>query len=98
MEVVRLMRFSIPPRFHRLTRLLVALALVPALTLSAMARQARTGASVRVTAHDEAERAVAAVIVELKRNGAVVTKMTTDEKGVAEFANVAPGTYEVVIS
>ncbi|HKP10688.1 MAG TPA: carboxypeptidase regulatory-like domain-containing protein, partial [Blastocatellia bacterium] len=75
-----------------------ALALVLALPFSLMAQQVRAGATVRVTTHDEAEKAVAAVLVELKRNGATVTKATTDDKGVAEFTNVAAGTYEVVVS
>ena len=71
---------------------------MPSLAFSMMARQAPAGARLRVTAHDEAERAVAAVVVELKRGSAVVMKTTTDDKGIAEFANVAPGTYEVVVS
>lgn len=98
MEVVTLMQFFRSPRFHQWTRSLTSLALVLALAMSAMAAQARAGATVRVTAHDEAEQAVAAVVVELKRGGTIVTKTTTDEKGVVEFTNVAPGTYEVVIS
>ena len=73
-------------------RALVVLALVPSLAFSVMARQAPAGARLRVTAHDEAERAVAAVVVELKRGSAIVMKTTTDDKGIAEFANVAPGT------
>src|SRR5918911_196442 len=92
------MLFFIPPRLHKLTRVLMALALVPALAFGAMAGQARVGARLRVTAHDEAERAVAAVVVVLKRGDAVVMKTTTDDKGVAEFVGVVPGTYEVVIS
>src|SRR5205085_6632380 len=92
------MQFFIPPCLHPLTRALVVLALMPSLAFSMMARQAPAGARLRVTAHDEAERAVAAVVVELKRGSAVVIKMTTDDKGIAEFANVAPGTYEVVVS
>ncbi len=74
------------------------LALVPSLAFGAIAQQARTGARLRVTTHDEAERAVTAVVVELKRGGVVVTKATTDDKGVADLTNVAPGTYDVVVS
>jgi Carboxypeptidase regulatory-like domain len=98
MEVFIFMQSLRPPRLHELTRLLTALALALALSFSAMARQTRAGATLRVTTHDEAEQAVAAVVVELKRGGATVTKTATDEKGVAEFTNVAPGTYEVVVS
>ena len=76
----------------------MALALVPSLAFGVMARQARTGARLRVTARDEADRAVTAVVVELKRGGGAVMKTATDDKGVADFANVAPGTYEVVVS
>src|SRR5947209_9383654 len=92
------MRFFIPPRLHKLTRTVTALALVLALAVSVTARQVRPGASLRVTTHDDAGQAVAAVMVELKRSGALVVKMTTDEKGIAGFTDVAPGTYEVVIS
>jgi hypothetical protein len=98
MKVVTLMQFFASPRLHKLTRSLTALALVLALPFSVIARQVRPGASLRVTAHDEAEQPVAAVIVELKAGGKIVIKATTDEKGVAEFANLAPGTYEVVVS
>ena len=92
------MQFCSSPRLRRLTRPLTALALVLALPFSLIAQQTRTGATVRVTTHDEAEKAVAAVAVELKRGGVAVTRTITDEKGVAEFTNVAPGTYEVVVS
>jgi hypothetical protein len=92
------MQFCSSPRFRKLTRAFTALALALALPFSVMAQSARPGATVRVTTHNEAEQPVAAVAVELKRNGTVVAKAMTDEKGVAEFANVAPGTYEVVIS
>src|SRR5436305_13344548 len=98
MKVLTLMQFFNSPRLHTLTRSLTALALVLALSFSVMAQQVRSGATMRVTTHDEAEQAVAAVVVELKLGGAVVSKTTTDGRGVAEFTNVAPGTYEVAIS
>ncbi|HKQ06781.1 MAG TPA: TonB-dependent receptor [Blastocatellia bacterium] len=98
MDVVTPMLCFIPPYLRKLTRALVVLALVPALGFSVIARQARSTASLRVTAHDEADRAVTAVVVELKRGDAVVIKTATDEKGVAEFRNLAPGTYDVFIS
>src|SRR3954451_4480963 len=98
MEVVIPMLYFIPPYLRKLSWALVVLALVPALGFSVIARQARSTASLRVTAHDEADRAFAAVVVELKRGDAVVIKTATDEKGVAEFRNLAPGTYDVFIS
>src|SRR5438128_10166940 len=98
MKVVTLMQFFSSPRLHTLTRSLTALALVLALSFSVLAQQVRSGATMRVITHDEAEQAVAAVVVELKRNGTVISKTITDEKGLAEFTNIAPGTYEVVTS
>src|ERR1051326_5966779 len=98
MEVVTLMQLLHSLRFHKLTRSIMVLALVLAFAFSTLAQQVRTGASVRVTTRDEADKAVAAVVVELKRNGATVIKTTTSEKGEAEFTDVAPGSYEVVIS
>src|SRR2546423_12104532 len=98
MKVLTLMQFFSPPRLHTFTRTLMALGLVLALSFSVIAQQVRSGATMRVITHDEAEQAVAAVVVELKRNGTVVSKTTTDEKGIAEFTNIAPGTYEVVTS
>jgi Carboxypeptidase regulatory-like domain len=98
MKVVTLMQFFSSPRLHTLTRSLTALPLVLALSFSVLAQQVRAGATMRVITHDEAEQAVAAVVVELKRNGTVISKTTTNEKGIAEFTNIAPGTYEVVTS
>ena len=49
----------------------------------------------RVTARDEADQPVAAVRLELKRAGAVITSTVTNEAGEAEFATVAAGNYEV---
>lgn len=74
----------------------VALSLV--LSLNALALQSISGASVRITTHDESEKPVAAVVVELKLNGAVVAKTTTNEKGEAEFSNLTPGIYAVSVS
>src|SRR5689334_22648627 len=92
------MQFRSSPHLYKLARSFTALALVLALPLSLLAGQARIGATVRVSTHDEAEQAVAAVTVELKRDGAVIAKATTNDKGLAEFNNVVPGSYEVVVS
>src|SRR5207237_7464196 len=98
MEVSTLMQWFHTLRFHKLARSVMGLALVLAFAVRTRAQQVRTGTSVRVTTRDEADKAVAAVVVELKRNGVIVIKATTSEKGEAEFTNVAPGTYEIVIS
>ena len=60
--------------------------------------QSRALGTIRVTAHDESEKPVAAVIVEVKLKGAVIHSAATNEKGEAEFANVAAGLYEVAAS
>ena len=68
------------------------------LSTGALAGQQRVAATVRVSANDEAGKAVAGVGVELKLKGAVVATLITNEKGEVEFSGVAPGTYEVVVS
>ncbi len=60
--------------------------------------QSRALGAIRVTTLDESENPVAAVVVELKLKGAVVHTAGTNEKGEAEFANVAVRTYEVAVS
>src|SRR5262249_10103088 len=65
---------------------------------SALAQQTRPNALVRVTASDESEKPLAGVEAQLKLNGTVVGTTTTNEKGEAEFVNIAPGTYEVVVA
>ena len=61
---------------------------------------AQQGASsvIRVTALDESDKPVAGVSVEVRLKGAVVGTATTNEKGEAELAKLAPGTYEVSVS
>src|SRR5262249_35898913 len=65
--------------------------------LSGHAQQV-SNVSIRVTATDESEKPVAGVVVELKLKGKLVSTSATDEKGEAEFANLLPGTYEVIVS
>ncbi|HEX8091141.1 MAG TPA: TonB-dependent receptor, partial [Blastocatellia bacterium] len=74
----------------------VSLALL--LATSVPGAHQRLAATVRVSTHDEAEKAVAGVRVELKLNGAVVATAITNEQGEAEFFGVAAGTYEVAVS
>ncbi|PYV88359.1 MAG: hypothetical protein DMG05_15700, partial [Acidobacteria bacterium] len=65
---------------------------------SIKASQSSPLATVRVRTHEEAGNPVAGVLVELKLEGSPVRSLTTSERGEAEFANLAPGTYEIVIS
>src|ERR1044071_3648641 len=85
-------------RFAELIRSVNAVALAFVLSLSAMAAQSRSTATVRITTHDESDKPVAAVVVELKLNGAVVATSKTNDNGEAEFSNVALGTYDVSVS
>ena len=68
------------------------------LSLTTVAQQTRPEATLHVTTADDKEQAVAAVQVQLKRAGAVVATVTTNEKGEATFPNLTPGIYEVVVS
>ena len=88
-------RISGPRSVSKLLPLL-AIALTLLFSISTFA-QTRAG-SIRVTAFDESEKPVAAVLVELKLKGSVVATTPTNEKGEAEFSNLAAGTYEVVVS
>jgi hypothetical protein len=89
--------FNSPP-VNRFFKSATAVCLALLLSMSASGGQQRRGATVRVSTNDEAGKAVAGVRVELKLNGAVAAAAATNEKGEAEFANVAPGTYEVAVS
>jgi hypothetical protein len=53
---------------------------------------------IRVTASDESDKPVAGVLVEAKLKGVVAATAVTNEKGEVAFQNLAPGTYEVVVS
>jgi hypothetical protein len=92
------MQFFGSSRFAKLIRTVNAVALALVLSLSAMAAQSRSAATIRITTHDESDKPVAAVVVELKLNGKVVTTAKTNENGEAEFSNVALGTYDVSVS
>ncbi|HYV05258.1 MAG TPA: carboxypeptidase regulatory-like domain-containing protein [Blastocatellia bacterium] len=76
---------------------LAALSLACLLAGNAIA-QSRALGGIRVTMHDESERPVAGVLVQLKSNGAAIHSVTSNEKGEVEFANVAAGVYEVAVS
>ncbi|HEX8184161.1 MAG TPA: carboxypeptidase regulatory-like domain-containing protein, partial [Blastocatellia bacterium] len=83
---------------NRLFKSVIAVSLALMLSAGALAQQARPGSTVRVTTQDEAEKAVAGVLVEIKLKGAVVVAATTNENGEAAFSSLAPGTYDVVVS
>jgi hypothetical protein len=74
------------------------LILILAFSGAAPAMQSRAYSSVRVTTFDESGKPVAGVTVELKQKGKAVSAATSDDKGKAEFLNIQPGAYEVVVS
>jgi Carboxypeptidase regulatory-like domain/TonB-dependent Receptor Plug Domain len=76
---------------------LITTLLLPCQTPEALARQARQ-VVLRVTAHDESDKPVPGVLVEVKGKNGVVATGSTNDKGEAEFPGIAPGTYEVVVS
>ena len=75
-----------------------AIALLMLCSFTGAAQPRRASATLRVTASEEADKPTAAVSVQLTAQGAVVGNATTNEKGVAEFVNLAPGTYAVAVS
>jgi hypothetical protein len=66
--------------------------------IRARATQSQNATLIRITVHDQADRPVADVTVELKRQGAPVSTATSDEKGEVVFKGVPPGTYQVAVS
>jgi len=52
----------------------------------------------RITATDESDKPVAGALVEAKLKGSVKGTAITNEKGEADFANLAAGTYEITVS
>src|SRR5436190_19540626 len=85
------------PRLHRylLPLIVICLSLNP--WAASFAQQARPGV-IRVTASDESDKPVVGVLVEVKFKGTVSATLVTNDKGEAEFANLVPGSYEVVVS
>jgi len=88
---------SKPPSISKLLSLLCAIVLSLPFSASVCAQQQRA-AVLRVSASDESDKPVAGALVEAKLKGLVTATATTTEKGEAEFANLATGTYEVVVS
>jgi hypothetical protein len=86
-----------PRAISRLLSLLCAIVVSPLFSASVCAQQTRT-AVLRVSATDESDKPVAGALIEAKLKGLVTATATTNEKGEAEFARLAPGTYEVVVS
>jgi len=52
----------------------------------------------RINTSNESDKPLAGVEAQLKSKGTVVRTITTNEKGDAEFVDIAPGTYEVAIT
>jgi hypothetical protein len=76
---------------NRIT-LSLAIAFFLALTPTGIAAQDPT---LRVVTRDETDKPVAAVNLELKRDGIVVARSVTNENGEAVFAKPGAGTYEI---
>src|SRR6266850_8236163 len=84
---------------HRLRKLLPLLAIASIFLLSVkIGAQPGRSAVIRVTALDESDKPVPGAVVEVKVKGSVVATTVTNERGEAEFAKLAPGTYAVAIS
>lgn len=80
-------------------KLLPLLATALSLLVYVIAVEAQTQTPpIRIAASDESDKPVSGVLVELKLKGTLVASASTDEKGEAAFANVAKGTYEIVVS
>lgn len=67
-------------------------------SFGALAQQPHSSAAVQVITNDEAGNPVTAVQVQLKLKGAIVSTATTSRNGETEFTNLAPGTYEVMVT
>lgn len=65
---------------------------------SAFAQQSRPAALVRISTNSESDKPLAGVQALLKLRGTVVARTLTNDKGEAEFVNLTPGTYEVVVT
>ncbi|HXU39420.1 MAG TPA: carboxypeptidase regulatory-like domain-containing protein, partial [Blastocatellia bacterium] len=84
------------PSFRITILPIVAIAL-SLLSSAAFGQQARAGV-VRVTASDETDKPVVGALVEVKLKGSVAASAVTNEKGEADFPNLLPGSYDVVVS
>jgi len=84
------------PRTRFLASLYVTL-LFLSFSSTAFASHARS-VVLRVTTTDESDKPVAGALVEAKLKGSIKATATTNEKGEAQFANLAAGTYEIAVS
>jgi hypothetical protein len=91
------MQWTSYPSLRRKLLSFAAIGLSLLLCGAGFAQQTRAGV-IRVTASDESDKPVAGVLVEVKLKGTVTATAVTNEKGEAEFANLSPGSYEVVVS
>ena len=90
------MQWTCGPRTRFLASLYVIF-LFLSFSSPAFARRARS-VVLRVTATDESDKPVAGALVEAKLQGSTKATAITNEKGEAEFANLAAGTYEIAVS
>src|SRR5262249_40791121 len=74
------------------TVVLLLVSITPAFSQSA------PNGKVKATTRDESDKPVAGVLVEVKKDNAVVSSGTSDEKGEVNLAGVPAGTYEIAVS
>jgi len=65
--------------------------------LTSLAQLYPSGARLHVLVHDESDQPISGADVQLKRRDMVMTTGTTNQKGEAEFAELASGTYELLV-
>jgi hypothetical protein len=75
------------------------LATITLLIISSLniAAQPSRSATIRVVTLNDSNQPISAVTVQIKLKGASVRTAATNEQGLAEFPNIAPGVYEVAI-
>jgi hypothetical protein len=76
---------------------IAAITLLIISSLNVAAQQSRS-ATISVITLNESNQPVSGVTVQIKLKGATVHTASTNEKGLAEFPNITPGTYEVAIA
>src|SRR5581483_9600556 len=89
------------PRYNRKNYslpVLILLALACVLSIPGFARQSKQTSIIVVTAADQPGKPVAGAQAQIKLKDAVISTATTGEEGKAEFKNIAPGTYELIVT
>lgn len=83
---------------RRLVSGLLLIALICSTALTSFAQQSGPHAKLIVSVTDQAGRAVPGAQVQVKRQNTVINTATATEEGKAEFSNLVPGSYDVLIS